>query len=61
MDEKAKKLDEENAKQVDQIRELNQKNRAIEKDKFDEGKLQLRDISLSQFFLIFHFLEILSE
>ena len=34
----AKNLDDENAKYLEQIRELNQKCRAIEKEKFDEGK-----------------------
>ena len=38
LDEKAKNLDDENAKYIEQIRELNQKNRAIEKEKFDEGQ-----------------------
>ena len=31
-------MDDENAKYLEQIRELNQKCRAIEKEKFDEGK-----------------------
>ena len=38
LDDKAKTLDDENAKYLEQIRELNQKCRAVEKEKFDEGK-----------------------
>ena len=41
LDDKAKNLDDENAKYIEQIRELNQKCRGIEKEKFDEGKLLL--------------------